>query len=212
MASCRANGRSDAVTPNAKPLAQLNARQPAGCLSAKIKPGVPHFEISDRQRVVILAQLGAQAALNTPLTPEQQIIRTMTVMNCYACHNRDRAAAPRGCTANTSPMSAKSISGTKANFPRISITSAPSFRPGGSRPCSPRAVRSVLTWPRGCRSSARPMWGIYPRFSTRPIPVPMPNRSRMSSLPAWPVTPTSPAASSSASAASPASLPHVRWE
>lgn len=86
----------DAITPNAKPLAQLGGRQPAGCLSTKVKPGVPRFEISDRQRVVILAQLGAQAALSTELTPEQQIIRTMTVMNCYACHNRDRRGGPEG--------------------------------------------------------------------------------------------------------------------
>jgi len=86
----------DAITPTAKPLAQLNGRQPTGCLGTKVKPGIPHFEISDRQRVVILAQLGAQAALSTPLTPEQQIIRTMTVMNCYACHNRDRRGGPEG--------------------------------------------------------------------------------------------------------------------
>lgn len=79
-----------------KPLAQLNGRQPTGCLSTKVKPGVPHFEISDRQRVVILAQLGAQAALSNPLTPDQEIIRTMTVMNCFACHNRDRRGGPEG--------------------------------------------------------------------------------------------------------------------
>ncbi|MEP6669204.1 MAG: PA14 domain-containing protein [Chthoniobacter sp.] len=86
----------DAITPNAKPLVQLNGRQPTGCLGTKVKPGVPRFEIGDRQRVVILAQLGAQAALSAALTPEQQIIRTMTVMNCYACHNRDRRGGPEG--------------------------------------------------------------------------------------------------------------------
>jgi mono/diheme cytochrome c family protein len=89
-------GPVDAITANAKPLAQLGGRQPAGCLGTKVKPGVPHFEISDRQRVVILAQLGAQAALNAPLTPDQEIIRTMTVMNCFACHNRDRRGGAEG--------------------------------------------------------------------------------------------------------------------
>ena len=84
------------MAPPAKPLAQLNARQPAGCLASKAKAGVPHFEITDRQRVVILAQLSAQAVLTEPLSPEQQIIRTMTVMNCYACHNRDRRGGPEG--------------------------------------------------------------------------------------------------------------------
>jgi mono/diheme cytochrome c family protein len=87
---------SVAPAPPAKPLAQLNGRQPSGCLATKPKPGVPHFEISDRQRAVILAQLGAQSVMDEPLTPEQQIIRTMTVMNCYACHNRDRRGGPEG--------------------------------------------------------------------------------------------------------------------
>ncbi|EDY21458.1 PA14 domain protein [Chthoniobacter flavus Ellin428] len=85
-----------ATAPVARPLARLNGRQPAGCLSPKVKPGLPRFEISDRQRVVILGQLGAQAALTAELTPEQQIIRTMTVMNCFACHNRDHRGGPEG--------------------------------------------------------------------------------------------------------------------
>jgi len=86
----------DATAPAARPLAQLNGRQPAGCLATKARPDVPHFEINDRQRAVILAQLGAQAVLNEPLSSEQQIIRTMSVMNCYACHNRDRRGGPEG--------------------------------------------------------------------------------------------------------------------
>jgi mono/diheme cytochrome c family protein len=84
------------AAPPAKPLARLTGRQPTGCLGTKAKEGVPHFEISDRQRVVILAQLSAQAILTEPLSPEQEIIRTMTVMNCYACHNRDRRGGPEG--------------------------------------------------------------------------------------------------------------------
>ncbi len=74
----------------AKPMARLNARQPSGCLGTKPRPGVPRFEMNDRQRVVMLAHLGNQAALAEPLTPEQQITRTMTALNCYACHARER--------------------------------------------------------------------------------------------------------------------------
>lgn len=74
----------------AKPMARLNARQPTGCLGTRPRAGVPRFEISDRQRVVMLAHLGNQAALAEPLTPEQQITRTMTALNCYACHARER--------------------------------------------------------------------------------------------------------------------------
>jgi cytochrome c553 len=83
-------------SPVAKPLAEITGRQPTGCLSPHPKPGVPRFEINDRQRVVILAQLAAQSIMADPLTAEQEIIRTMTVMNCYACHNRDRRGGPEG--------------------------------------------------------------------------------------------------------------------
>jgi mono/diheme cytochrome c family protein len=80
----------DASGRKAKPMERLIARQPGGCLGTKPKPGVPKFGISDRQRVVILAMLGNQASLTEPLTPEQQITRTMTALNCYSCHARER--------------------------------------------------------------------------------------------------------------------------
>jgi hypothetical protein len=44
----------------------------------------------------MLAHLGNQALLSEPLTPEQQITRTMTALNCYACHFRDRRGAIEG--------------------------------------------------------------------------------------------------------------------
>jgi cytochrome c2 len=74
----------------------LRPRQPVGCLSAKPKPNQPKFDITDRQRAVILATLQNQAVLSAPLTPEQQVKRTMTVLNCYACHSRDRRGGPEG--------------------------------------------------------------------------------------------------------------------
>jgi len=94
--NCAACHQVDGPGRKSKALAQLIGRQPAGCLSAKPKEGVPKFELTDRQRVVILAQLGNQAALSEPLTPEQQITRTMTTMNCYACHHRERRGGPEG--------------------------------------------------------------------------------------------------------------------
>ena len=88
--NCAACHQVDAPGRKAKPMARLNARQPSGCLATKPKAGLPKFEVSDRQRVVMLAHLGNQAALAEPLTPEQQITRTMTALNCYACHARER--------------------------------------------------------------------------------------------------------------------------
>jgi len=80
----------------AKPLAQIAARQPRGCLSARPGPNVPKFEISDRQRQVILALLQERTPLNTPLTPEHALRRTLTALNCYACHTRDRRGGVDG--------------------------------------------------------------------------------------------------------------------
>jgi mono/diheme cytochrome c family protein len=88
--NCAACHPIDILGRQSKPLAMLNGRQPTGCLGTKPKTGVPRFALTDRQRVVILAQLGNQAALAEPLTPEQQITRTMTALNCYSCHARER--------------------------------------------------------------------------------------------------------------------------
>jgi cytochrome c2 len=93
-AACHAG--TDIAGVKSKPLPQLIARRPAGCLASAAKPGVPHFEITDRQRQVVLAALGNQPELATPLEPEQQIRRTLTVFNCYACHHRDRRGGPEG--------------------------------------------------------------------------------------------------------------------
>jgi cytochrome c2 len=94
--NCASCHQIDAPGKKAKALAQLNGRQPGGCLSTKAKPGIPKFELTDRQRVVILAQLGNQAGWNEPLTPEQQITRTLTTLNCYACHARERRGGVEG--------------------------------------------------------------------------------------------------------------------
>lgn len=80
------------VTPGrpAKPLTALVARQPRGCLSARPAPSVPVFDLTARQKQVILSLLQQQDPLELPLEPEQQIRRTLTTLNCYACHVRER--------------------------------------------------------------------------------------------------------------------------
>ena len=86
----------DALTPTGKPLAQLRARQPSGCLATKPSERAPKFEITERQRVVLLATLQNQALLAAPLEPNDVIKRTMTTLNCYACHQRDRRGGVEG--------------------------------------------------------------------------------------------------------------------
>jgi cytochrome c2 len=79
-----------------KPLPQLAVRQPRGCIATKAAPNVPKFDINDRQRQVILALLQEQTPINTPLRDEEQIRRTMTALNCYACHHRDKRGGVEG--------------------------------------------------------------------------------------------------------------------
>lgn len=93
-ATCHAG--TDVPKRGAKPFARLAARQPRGCLSAKPGANVPKFDITDRQRQVILALLQEQTPLNTPLDAEHMIRRTMTTLNCYACHARDRRGGVTG--------------------------------------------------------------------------------------------------------------------
>lgn len=99
-AECHSDAAADIAaetrpTP-VRPFDQLRARQPAGCLSSKPKEGVPKFDLTDRQRTVILVTLQSQDTLKLPLTGELQLRRTMTALNCYACHSRDRRGGAEG--------------------------------------------------------------------------------------------------------------------
>ena len=94
--NCAACHQLDAPGVKARALAEIKGRQPGGCLATNPKPGVPKFEINDRQRALLLAQLGAQELLALPLDAGGQIKRTMTALNCYACHQRDRRSGADG--------------------------------------------------------------------------------------------------------------------
>lgn len=94
--NCAACHRIDTPGKMAKPLMRLAARQPRGCLSSRPAPNVPKFDITDRQRQVILALLQEQTPLTMPLDAEREIRRTLTTLNCYACHMRDRRGGADG--------------------------------------------------------------------------------------------------------------------
>lgn len=84
------------TTVTAPPFERMRPRQPAGCLSPAPPPNAAKFQLTDRQRTVIVAALQHQSVLREPLTPDQQIKRTMTTLNCYACHHRDRRGGVEG--------------------------------------------------------------------------------------------------------------------
>jgi mono/diheme cytochrome c family protein len=84
------------LVPAAKPLDQLAARQPRGCMSTKPAASAPAFALTDRQRQVILSTLQRQELLAAPLDGEQRIRRTLTTLNCYACHQREHIGGVHG--------------------------------------------------------------------------------------------------------------------
>lgn len=94
--NCHGGTTSAKPEPAARSLAELRVRQPGGCLAVKPSARAPKFELTDRQRVVILAGLRGLDVLALPLTGAQQIRRTMTALNCYACHSRERRGGIMG--------------------------------------------------------------------------------------------------------------------
>lgn len=79
-----------------KPLKYLNPMK--GCLAvepdslAALDGPVPQFDLNMPQRAALAAALAAPTP--EPPSPAQQIARTMTAFNCYACHARSNIGGP----------------------------------------------------------------------------------------------------------------------
>lgn len=74
----------------AQPLPELS-RLDAGCLAEAAQPAAAWYQLDDGQRQTIIAAitwLKTPEAQGTP-TRELTIERTLTSLNCYACHDRD---------------------------------------------------------------------------------------------------------------------------
>lgn len=93
-ASCHAlkdsGGELIETAPKPKPLGALAAVD-AGCLAAAPSHGAPHYSLDDAQRAAVTAALRWLAAPTVAERParERSIDRTLTALNCYACHQRD---------------------------------------------------------------------------------------------------------------------------
>jgi mono/diheme cytochrome c family protein len=78
----------------AKPLANLNADSPDGCLAATPAAGRPRYQFSDAQRAALRATLAGRARLAQPLTAEEEVATTMVRLDCFACHSRAGYGGP----------------------------------------------------------------------------------------------------------------------
>ncbi len=79
----------------AKPLEKLAGKN-NGCLASKPAARIPSFALTEKQRAELRALLTNLSGLEQPLAPADQVHRTMTALNCYACHGRDGQGAPTG--------------------------------------------------------------------------------------------------------------------
>ena len=76
-----------ASTLKSTPFAKLKS---GGCLDNAKTANIPRYALSDQQRTALAALLEDRTILTEPLEHEASITRTMTVMNCYACHSRGK--------------------------------------------------------------------------------------------------------------------------
>ena len=79
----------------AAPLEKLAGKK-KGCLAAKPAANTPGFALTEKQRTELVTLLANLSSLSQPLAPAEQVQRTMTALNCYACHSRDGRGGPTG--------------------------------------------------------------------------------------------------------------------
>jgi len=95
--ACHQVGVAPPALPSAlaaKPLEKCDPGAPGGCLAAQPAAGVPRFQLNDSQRTAIRDALAARGRLALPLTPKEQVNRTLVSLNCLACHARDGFGGP----------------------------------------------------------------------------------------------------------------------
>jgi mono/diheme cytochrome c family protein len=82
----RSDGKAIVSTRKAPALNQLGGT--GGCLSPQPSKGLPWYSLSAAQRGALAAALKSPTA--TKPAAEEIIVRTMTALNCYACHQRGK--------------------------------------------------------------------------------------------------------------------------
>jgi hypothetical protein len=73
-------------------ISQDKLKSSGGCLADKPAKGLPHFGLSAAQQKAFAAAIAKPPAVSTE--PAAIIARTMTTLNCYACHSRDKIGGP----------------------------------------------------------------------------------------------------------------------
>lgn len=82
------------LATSAKPLLDIAARASEGCLADNVPAKAPKYALSAGQRAALRKTLAAAASLAQPLPPVQQVVLTLTKLNCFACHPRNGVGGP----------------------------------------------------------------------------------------------------------------------
>jgi cytochrome c553 len=78
------------ITSSLKAPALFALKGNGGCLAPTPAPGLPHYSLTEAQQSALSAALSAMNTRQQKLGPKENIVRTMTAFNCYACHQRDK--------------------------------------------------------------------------------------------------------------------------
>ena len=97
-AACHQIGSSQKAgepIPSSPRLVELDPDDPDGCLGSAPSREVPDFDLSPPQRDALKTALRRLRNKGlSPLDAKAQVKRTLTVLNCFACHRRDDWGGP----------------------------------------------------------------------------------------------------------------------
>jgi mono/diheme cytochrome c family protein len=94
--NCAACHQGEMPGTKAPALADLTLDRKDDCIGDAPAKGLPHYTLTPDERDAIRQTLRDKARLSQPLDPHALVDRTMTVLNCYACHNRDQEGGAEG--------------------------------------------------------------------------------------------------------------------
>ncbi len=104
-------GRAQRNTPD---LASLDPSG-AGCLNEEVPEQLPDYHLTDNQRRLLRDTLRAYEG--KPLSPNEEVHRTLATFNCYACHERNNRGGPEPARQSYFTTTEHGDFGSEARFP-----------------------------------------------------------------------------------------------
>jgi cytochrome c2 len=119
-ASCHSISDSSATLIaafEAKPLKDIEMRSDRGCLSDNPAVSEAFYYLSTSEKQAIASALSKKETWSQQLPPKQQVFKTMTTMNCFACHVRDELGGPSAYRKQFFRTAGEADMGDEGRFP-----------------------------------------------------------------------------------------------